>query len=272
MKTKLEPRRHPRPMGLTEMVTQYHKEPSPELKTKKQNQIQKHIIQIYIANDMKLNDEPMKVNELAKYLNTNPIQILKQIQEGIQRISNFMGMQDHKAYTRVLNFRAHILGLDLQGIGTQQVEVLARAQGKKYVPFLSSSLNQAIGNLNGIFKSQLELLRVAHEADRPMPGINDDKEFGNTGTQYLTPDQALKILENQPSLQDNTDYLEQKKKAIGALPDICARNQDLESMGIGLDKTIIIPIIKPIPLNPTEAKATDRMAHESRRDHNPDIE
>ena len=189
----------------------------------------------------------MKIPDIAKYLKLNPLIVMKAVQEQITRISGFMGEQDTKAITMVLKSRALNLSLDVSGLGTQQAEVLMKKQGANYVPFLTGAVNQAIGNLTGILKTQIELIRTFDSAPIA-PGINEDKEFGNTGTKYLTPDEALKLLSNTPTLLTDEAYLDLKKNELGALPDVCARNQDLSTIGIKLNKTIVIPEMAPIPI------------------------
>lgn len=268
-KQKVQRTRHPRPMGTTEQITQYHNSQQ-ENKEKILKGIQIRLIQLYVASDMRFNDEAWNINTLSKYLNVNPTITMKVIQEQITRISGFMGGQDNEAYARVIKFRAQKLSLDIQGIGTQQVEVLARAQGRKYVPFLTGALNQAIGNLTQIHKTQLELIRAMHESARPASGINNDKQFGNTGTAYLTPDEALKLINAENTNFNEIEYTDMLAKGLGPIPDVCARNQDLTSIGIGLNKqVIVIPTPTQIPgleLTPKTAQELARMADHTDRD------
>lgn len=255
--------RHPRPMGTTEQITQYHNSKQ-ETKEKELMRIQIRLIQLYVASDMRFNDESWNINTLSKYLNVNPTIVMKVIQKEITRISGFMSGQDNEAYARVIKFRAQKLSLDIQGIGTQQVEVLARAQGRKYVPFLTPALNQAIGNLTQIHKTQIELTRLYTESARPASGINDDKGFGNTGTAYLTTDEALKIIQNGDPNFNEENFTEQKKIELGALPDVHARNQDLTSIGVNLNKgAILIPTIAPLPGLTITPKTTQELAQKA---------
>jgi len=259
--------RHPRPMGTTEAMYLIHNQKQ-ENKDKLIKALQHRLIRNYVTQDMKVNDEPWNINKLAKYLDIHPTIVMKVIQEEITRISRFMDGEENKGLARVIKFRALKLGLDVQGIGTQQAEVLMRAQGNKYVPFLSGAVNQAIGNLNGILKTQIELFRGFDDAAKPALGINEDKEFGNTGTQYLTTDMALKMITEAPNQISDEEYLNLKEKELGTLPDVCARNQDLSTIGIGLLKgTIIIPEVQPIPLNPASQINPNRLAHNARREH-----
>ena len=132
--------RLPRPMGITQAMTEYHNTQDPTLLTK----VQTFMIQQWLLSNGKLCGRSLDCNSLSKFIGCHPSMIQDHMRDqvlgnkiwdkGVQEemMSSLMGQQIMWA----LEDRMEI---------NQQVQILREAQGDRYMPFISAELNKALG-------------------------------------------------------------------------------------------------------------------------------
>lgn len=147
--------RLPRPLGMTQAMAAYRKDPTPEFLDK----IHSLFIQYWITNSGMLCGRIMSAVELADFLKTDPERIRMQMRDSLlstklwdrdkqeELINSMIGQQ----ITWALEDRMAIEG---------QAKILQRSQGQKYVPFVTAEVNKVLGlkmqstaNLQGILRS-----------------------------------------------------------------------------------------------------------------------
>lgn len=132
--------RLPRPMGMTQAMAAYKKEPKPELL----DAIHSLFIQNWIVNSGYLCGRIMSAVDLADFLKCDPERIRIQMRDSLlstklwdkdkqeDLINSMIGQQ----ITWALEDRMAIDG---------QVKLLQRSQGNKYTPFVTAEVNKALG-------------------------------------------------------------------------------------------------------------------------------
>lgn len=216
--------RVPRPLGITyaNLNPNQNKE---ALKDK--------IIEIYVNNNYELNGKQIRITELGTYLGINTMELMRRMNRQIERISNLFDSKDGRVFARVHFLGLIKKGLEICALTQHQTEILMAQQGKEYVPFLTGEVNRSLTNLINAQKPVADLLKMLTEKQITNIILNLDKQSETSGVHYLSPDEArLMITESGPSLLLNPALLAEKEIALGRLPDVNARNQDLTSIGI----------------------------------------
>lgn len=242
MKKEKVIKRIPRPLGFTYSLSQIHKKQDIEDKRNQIWKMKERIIQLWTNDNMRLNGRSLSISGLSQYLNMESNSVMRIMNKEMIRISGWL---DNKEGS--MGFARAILGnglkkcLEIMALTQSQTDILMAHQGNKYVPYASSEVNRSITNLINAQKPLQDYLKMFTDKVPDNPYVNTDKHSGNTGNQYLTPDQAMLLIENNLPPIDDEAYLNTKKLELGGLPDVGARNQDLSTIGIRLNKTIILP-------------------------------
>lgn len=244
-RTLNEPFRLPRPLGFTYTIIQYTKTQNKELI----DILKKKTIQLYVNEDMKLNGKPITINQLAQYLNETPEFIMREMNREVERIANFFDGSEGKRLARVNWHQSLKKGLEIQALTSHQTAILMAQQGNNYVPFLTSEVNKSLANLINAQKPIHDLIRMLVDKNQINILLNT-ADTTHSGQHYLSPEQAMVMLNNVPSMLGNEAMIEAKEAELLALPDmpnVNARNQDLTKIGIRN-----VPIeAHPIPIKGT---------------------
>lgn len=223
--------RVPRPLGFTYTVIQSKKQ------GKDMDKLIDKTIQLYINNNMHWNGKQTPIQEMASYLNMNTQTLLMKANREVERISNFFDGSEGQRFARVQFFNMVKKGLEIQALVSHQTQILMAQQGNEYVPFLTGEVNRSLTNLINAQKPMQELIKMLGEKNAINILINMDKQSETSGAHYLSPEQAMKMIQEQPSsLLGNAYLIEQKEAELGELPDVTARNQDLSKIGVKIPK------------------------------------
>lgn len=245
-------KRLPRPLGFTYLSLQLKQEKDPSQQTKRKKEIQRKLIEQVVSNGMMLCNKQITLQELATLTDMNYMELIREINKGAERISNMFESKEGKnnQFARVAFLSLLNEAQELSQSHRNQVSILQASQGLEYAPFLSSALNQALANWNQTLKPRIDLLRfLTGENGNPSAVININNN-NNQNTQYITPDMAIKLLQenghksllpdhNQTRYEDkDLDTEWERVEAIeGHLPEVNAKYQDLSKIGIRYDGT-----------------------------------
>lgn len=240
-------KRVPRPLGLTLALSEYHQK---SINNQEANQallsIKIRLIEQWTTNGMRLNERIYTLQQISQYLNLPPSIVMKYTWKAMAKMGKVLNYEDHVGITRDLFSNCLFLGTESHALAAQQVSILMRSQGDKYKPFISGSVNQAIGNLiqsQNPLQSLLKLLMEKQELN-PLVGTQN-----NTLHLHVTQSEAMKIINSkQPSMLENPIMADQVLAGV-SLPDISPRTQDIKE------------ISRPKLLNPSQP-----LTHENRRE------
>jgi len=254
-KNKEVPLRHPRPLGLTLMAKAYNQNPNPEEKQKIKEEIIRNTIIHYIMNGFRLDRKEMNLTQLTRYLKADGIYIEEQFSKELARQGNLLLDEGEKGQlTRVILKIALKKGLEIQAQAGTQYELLMAQQGGEYVPFLTSSANQALANLINSQKPIHDLIKVLSDKGPNSIWVNINANSGIQNNQYITAKEANEMIQiKAESMMTDRSLIDAKKVEIGALPDVSARNQDLTKIGI------------KIPAKPTTKEGNDMLRDQAAR-------
>ena len=224
--------RLPRPMGITQAMTEYHNTQDPTLLTK----VQTFMIQQWLLSNGKLCGRSLDCNSLSKFIGCHPSMIQDHMRDqvlgnkiwdkGIQEemMSSLMGQQIMWA----LEDRMEI---------NQQVQILREAQGDRYMPFISAELNKALGLKLSSSNSLQSILKTMSGGG----SINIFQQFNQQSNQEqeaITIETAITLIQEENSKLVSKDkdlqYIE-ATYGIEELPEVVAtRQQGIDTSKEGL--------------------------------------
>jgi hypothetical protein len=224
--------RLPRPMGITQAMTEYHNTQDPTLLTK----VQTFMIQQWLLSNGKLCGRSLDCNSLSKFIGCHPSMIQDHMRDqvlgnkiwdkGVQEemMSSLMGQQIMWA----LEDRMEI---------NQQVQILREAQGDRYMPFISAELNKALGLKLSSSNSLQSILKTMSGGG----SINIFQQFNQQSNQEqeaITVETAITLIQEENSKLVSKDkdlqYIE-ATYGIEELPEVVAtRQQGIDTSKEGL--------------------------------------
>ena len=224
--------RLPRPMGITQAMTEYHNTQDPTLLTK----VQTFMIQQWLLSNGKLCGRSLDCNSLSKFIGCHPSMIQDHMRDqvlgnkiwdkGVQEemMSSLMGQQIMWA----LEDRMEI---------NQQVQILREAQGDRYMPFISAELNKALGLKLSSSNSLQSILKTMSGGG----SINIFQQFNQQSNQEqeaITIETAITLIQEENSKLVSKDkdlqYIE-ATYGIEELPEVVAtRQQGIDTSKEGL--------------------------------------
>ena len=229
--------RLPRPMGITQAMTEYHNTQDPTLLTK----VQTFMIQQWLLSNGKLCGRSLDCNSLSKFIGCHPSMIQDHMRDqvlgnkiwdkGVQEemMSSLMGQQIMWA----LEDRMEI---------NQQVQILREAQGDRYMPFISAELNKALGLKLSSSNSLQSILKTMSGGG----SINIFQQFNQQSNQEqeaITVETAITLIQEENSKLVSKDkdlqYIE-ATYGIEELPEVVATKQqgiDTSKEGLTLNNS-----------------------------------
>lgn len=229
--------RLPRPMGITQAMTEYHNTKDPTLLTK----VQTFMIQQWLLSNGKLCGRSLDCNSLSKFIGCHPSMIQDHMRDqvlgnkiwdkGVQEemMSSLMGQQIMWA----LEDRMEI---------NQQVQILREAQGDRYMPFISAELNKALGLKLSSSNSLQSILKTMSGGG----SINIFQQFNQQSNQEqeaITIETAITLIQEENSKLVSKDkdlqYIE-ATYGIEELPEVVATRQqciDTSKEGLTLNNS-----------------------------------
>lgn len=236
-KTKEKVLRYPRPLGLTNICNQVYLEPNPQNKEKLLQKRNNIIIQQYVTNGLYYNGVQVPINQMATYLNIHTTELLLRMNTEFTRIGKFFDGQEGHQLARAALLGSFFGILETQSLAKSQTRILAADQGQRYVPFLSGELNRAIKNEMDSYRPLMDVLKLL--SDNPGTNIFIQNNTQSSTNNYLSPDQALKLIEAKqlPSLLTNPDLIPGKENELSHVPQVGAKFQNLNNIGIRYNGT-----------------------------------
>jgi hypothetical protein len=225
--------RIPRPQGITQLSQSYQKDKDPKKQEEYKKRIQRLMINHYVNNGLRINDKAIEIDTFASMLQLNTYELLRRVNKEFERIGTYFENGDGKTFARGLLLGALKRILETQSRIQSQAAMLSRNQGQAYVPFLSAEVNRALKNEIDSFKPLTDILKIM--TDTGTNNILIQNTTNNTQTnQYITADQALKMIENKGvgSMLLDEDKRKGKEAELGQLPEVGAKHQDLTGIGI----------------------------------------
>lgn len=169
---------------------------------------------------MMLNNRVYSVNDLALLLNTPVVAVVHQMNKAMVQLSDLMNDKEGKQFARGLISSAALKGLEIQALTEAQAKLLLAEQGGRYVPFLTTEANKALGNLINAQKPILDIIKLIVEANPNAVKTGVGPEEPTTNGAYLTTDKAVQMIsQNAESLLTSENLLAAKEAELMGLPE-----------------------------------------------------
>lgn len=218
------PKRIPRPMGFTSLMSSFHK-------TKDKGYLKK--AQDYFINQWLLNNGYVcgisyDINHLADTLNVEPSYIQVLMRDRL--LSNKIWDKDkQEEMFNSLCGEQLLWALEDRMEISKQVEILKKAQNGKYVPYLTAELNKALklkldssGSLQTILKNL-----IGGGTTNIFNQINSNNVI-ETNNQYITMEEARNMIQDEAAhnyIESSEVKFLESKYDIGDLPEVVATKQ-----------------------------------------------
>lgn len=193
--------RIPRPTGITQMVKSLNLSPTRKKHKQLKERIQNKILYDYINNGYTICGKPYSLQELSVYLQIPTNKLQQRINDRLKDLQ-IIDIDNLENLSRALYNLALKGALVAQRTAEKQASVLAKNQGEKYVPFLSSALNTAISNQIGANKPLIDLLTKLvpsiSAGTGPTININNQNQQANITTEdgkLLGTNEAVKLID-----------------------------------------------------------------------------
>jgi hypothetical protein len=255
--------RIPRPLGITQLMSEYHNTHDNSLLDK----IQSFIIQQWIISSGSICGIDYDIMELSNFLKCNPDRIRLHMKE--QMLST--KLWDREQQSEMLE---SIMGQQLSWILEDRMEVegqlklLKKSQNGTYKPFISSEVSKVIGlklNTSQTLQSVIKSLNGGGSINI----FNQFNQQNNNESVGITLQEALDIVQDE-----NRKVLEQKKEVkyieesypIEQLPEVIATKQsniDTSKEGLSLNRTELNSIVDNYK---ETTNMFDKEHHEMRRE------
>ena len=258
--------RVPRPLGLTLQMRLHHKQQGNEEELKR---IKIRLIEQWTSGNMMLNERIYTVEQLSQYLNESPSMINKYMWKAMGKIGKIIEKKDAGEIAREIFGTALKKSTEISALIASQAAILMKSQGGKYVPFVSSSVNQALANLNATQAPILALLKVITDKQEVNLIVNQNNQ--TVINQHITAEEALKIANGTTkSLLEDDKMVDQKAlefSQYGTLPDTNPRTQNTQFLSLPKLEKGTESHINPLPIttHPEVHNPSPIPSHEDRR-------
>lgn len=211
--------RVPRPMGTTSIAINYQNNQSEINK----DELYRHIVTQYTLQGFRYNGIPIAIPKFASLIGLHQQQVMGYVSTVSENLGAFNNKQNVEDTLKTITTLSTNYALEDRGIIMRQLEVLLRSQGNQYRPFISSEVNKALKLALDSNRNIMEIYRTFFT--NTSTNVNILNIYGNkdSGTEFLTPAQALNIL----------DERNQEKNRV--LPE----GKDIKSLGSGQNPNIL---------------------------------
>lgn len=219
--------RVPRPMGITQLMNEYHKTNDNKLL----DMVQTFMIQQWIVNNGRICGNSFSVLELSKFLLCEPERVRKRMMEMLIETN----LWDKEKQDKLMD---SLIGQNLMWLLEDRMEVegqlglLKKSQGDKYTPFVTSEVNKTLSLKLNTSSNLQSFIRALSGGNSYVNIFNN--QVNQTQNNTITYDDALKIIQ-----EENTKFLNSDKELkyiednydIEDLPEVVATKQ------LGIDTT-----------------------------------
>lgn len=221
--------RFPRPMGITQLMIEYHHTHNQKLF----ENITTFLIQQWIISNGKICGKDFSLLGLSKFLSCEPERIRKHMMEML--ISTNIWDKDNQE--KIMN---SLIGQNLTWLLEDRMEVenqlsiLKLSQGGKYTPFITSEVNKTLGLKLNTSANLQSFIRSLSGGNNYINIFNQNNQVNQQNNQFISYNDALKIVQEDSDKFLSSDkelkYIESNYE-IDELPEVVATKQ------LGIDTT-----------------------------------
>ena len=183
--------RVPRPMGITQLMNEYHKTNDKKLL----DMVQTFIIQQWIINNGRVCGNNFSILELSKFLLCEPERIRRRMMEMLVETNLWDKEKQDKLMDSLIGQNLVWLLEDRMEI-EGQLSLLKKSQGDRYTPFVTSEVNKTLGlKLNT--STNLQSFIRALSGGNSYVNIFNNNQVNQTQNNTITYDDALKIVQEE---------------------------------------------------------------------------
>lgn len=220
-------KRFPRPIGLTMQVINYNKEIQQQDNNKVKGSIKQKFIQSittqYITNGFILDGKPVSFNEYCQFVGITESEGYRYMARSSKSLGGLFGKDAIKEVSENILGLLLRSSLETKGRITYQYNILAKAQGEKFVPFLTKELNSTLGLMLNSDAGLANILKaLAPTINQTNVQVNNPVTPTEEAT-YLTVDGAIALL---AQTTDSTNIPALEQHYAKELPIIDAREQE----------------------------------------------
>lgn len=255
--------RIPRPLGITQLMSEYHNTHDNSLLDK----IQSFIIQQWIISSGSICGIDYDIMELSNFLKCNPDRIRLHMKEQMLSTKLWDREQQSEMFESIMGQQLSWILEDRMEV-EGQLKLLKKSQNGTYKPFISSEVNKVIGlklNTSQTLQSVIKSLNGGGSINI----FNQFNQQNNNEPVGITLQEALDIVQDE-----NRKVLEQKKEVkyieesypIEQLPEVIATKQsniDTSKEGLSLNRTELNSIVDNYK---ETTNMFDKEHHEMRRE------
>ena len=215
--------RLPRPLGITQALSQYHLTHDPNLF----NTVQELMIQQWLINNQELCGRMMTILELAQFLHCEPEKIRLQMRDQLLNTKLWDKDKQEDLINSLLGEQVAWALEDRMAI-EHQVKALQKSQGNKYMPFVTSEVNRALGmklqstaNLTGILKSlqgggSINIFnnQTTNNIDEQINLEQVINIIGEENAKIAAPDKDLKFLAQEYHVEELPEVVATKQLGV----------------------------------------------------------
>ena len=182
--------RLPRPLGLTNLCKEYHQNGTDENKEK----IYKFLITQYTLNGFRYTNISLSISEFSKIFKIEESTVLRQINELSMGLGSFSNPDQINNTLKSIASLSSLWAIQDKGLISSQIELLIKAQGNTYKPFISAELNKALKLGLDSNKNMMELYKTLSGQSQSILNIYNNNQTNNN---FVTPEQALDFIEDK---------------------------------------------------------------------------
>lgn len=262
--------RIPRPIGITQLMIEYHKTQDKSIL----DSITTQFIQQWLINNGSVCGRNFSADQLCQFLHCDSSRIRSQMRDSLLVNSKIWDKDKQEELMNALIGQQIMWAMEDRMDISHQVEILRTSQGNKYMPFITTELNKALGlkqsssnTLNSIFRS--------------LSGGGSINIFNNVENKQqvnqITVEEALQLIseenkrlpvhkEEQGLLFPNEVAYIEAHHDIESLPEVQADKQvgvDTSKEGLHITKEAISQVIDDYK---GALRESDEAHHEIRRE------
>lgn len=238
--TKEETVRIPRPWSLTQMMILYNQMDDSDERTELKSKIDNTIIMYWLMNNGDVFGYPMSIAELSRYAHIPIANINTAIQQRVMG-SNMITEQNIQDMSKALISMGVQSMIEDRNDINFQIDILRRAQGGEYKPFVSAEVNKAL-KLKLDSTSQIANIMKALTGNNGGIIINNNNTLEQGDTVTVNIDDVNQTINEQVAVLFNDDKkrIEMAKGLyevhnLGSMPNVDAVEQtdmDVEREGL----------------------------------------
>lgn len=256
--------RFPRMMGITSLITEYHRSADNQVLEK----AKAYIINQWLMNNGRICNQDIEILPLSQFLECSPEDIRIQMRDNLLS-SKIWDKDSQEALANALMGTQIAWALEDRMEVERQLDILKRSQKGSYAPFITSELNKVIG-LKISTSSSLQSVLRSISGSGSVNIFNQVNTQVNTQNNLLTKQEAFEMLQeiNKPLLEEKKEqlYIEAHHN-LRELPEVVATKQQggASKEKPGLNISELQEITDYYSVNNSEEPVLVERRHDTRR-------